>query len=561
MPRKRIVPDFMRNNPDDTFVFLMPLDLQLNQENYGNSSFNVLTKNLTTDEEFIAQMTPEIFFTHFQFFVFYENGSSVKTNSLKEGSFNISTSFQNLNRDTVLSDIISDENIEKLFGYKTKYLDAVKKMGCYIFPVDTNVKVVVPYYAIAIFYYFRSSEFREAVLNCKLDMLYTASDCDPKKASLLISRYMPKGEAPFIHRFVCQEYARGAFENMGKYLHAYCRRQKDLFPNKEIETVPINASFPFFGDFTIYTKYRSFWNDKEYIYFVGEIIDDNIPMACEALKILVEQNKNITKIDSIEKLQKLEREVPQETTEILKVKAATKRYTHKKSISKRKRHYRSLDKVKLSEGIVQTEEVVQLFKIYENLISGIPLDNSLIESSLLGDIKIRRLKASTEYEQQLQKQSESEYTDNFEEFKQYAAYLQNEPQVKNFMLFDIQKIHKQEDVNGHIIPKTAVARKDRQYITATFEFNKHFFGLLELQNAKTKSLGTWVIVSKSPVGQKTFHHFLDLYISQDKCIQDIKKMYPSTATVRFYIKNHTRTENLSEDDIKKWVFGVLGKTL
>ncbi len=41
-----IIPEFMSNNPNDTFKFLLPLRLKLDFENYGNSHFEVIVKNI-----------------------------------------------------------------------------------------------------------------------------------------------------------------------------------------------------------------------------------------------------------------------------------------------------------------------------------------------------------------------------------------------------------------------------------------------------------------------------------------------------------------------------------
>ncbi len=50
---KSIIPEFMTKNKDDTFMFLMPLRLKIDYENYGNSRYKVAVKNLTKKEFFI----------------------------------------------------------------------------------------------------------------------------------------------------------------------------------------------------------------------------------------------------------------------------------------------------------------------------------------------------------------------------------------------------------------------------------------------------------------------------------------------------------------------------
>ena len=49
--RKSIIPEFMKNNPDDTFEFLFPLKIALDEDKYGNSHYEVVVKNITKNEK------------------------------------------------------------------------------------------------------------------------------------------------------------------------------------------------------------------------------------------------------------------------------------------------------------------------------------------------------------------------------------------------------------------------------------------------------------------------------------------------------------------------------
>ncbi len=42
-----IIPEFMTKNKDDTFMFLMPIRLKIDYEDYGNSMFKAAVKNIT----------------------------------------------------------------------------------------------------------------------------------------------------------------------------------------------------------------------------------------------------------------------------------------------------------------------------------------------------------------------------------------------------------------------------------------------------------------------------------------------------------------------------------
>ncbi len=43
---KNIIPEFMKNNPDDIFKLLLPLKLKLDFENYANNKFEVIVKKV-----------------------------------------------------------------------------------------------------------------------------------------------------------------------------------------------------------------------------------------------------------------------------------------------------------------------------------------------------------------------------------------------------------------------------------------------------------------------------------------------------------------------------------
>lgn len=60
---KRIVPDFMKDNPEDSFMFMMPLSIKPDlNEDIGNSYFRVAVKNITKNEHFTTLLAPEVFF-------------------------------------------------------------------------------------------------------------------------------------------------------------------------------------------------------------------------------------------------------------------------------------------------------------------------------------------------------------------------------------------------------------------------------------------------------------------------------------------------------------------
>jgi hypothetical protein len=72
--KKSIIPEFMAQNPNDTFKLLLPLKLILDEDKFGNSHFDIIIKNMTKNELFSYKLSPELLFTHFPIERSFANG-------------------------------------------------------------------------------------------------------------------------------------------------------------------------------------------------------------------------------------------------------------------------------------------------------------------------------------------------------------------------------------------------------------------------------------------------------------------------------------------------------
>ncbi|WP_456322177.1 hypothetical protein [Hydrogenimonas sp.] len=116
----------------------------------------------------------------------------------------------------------------------------------------------------------------------------------------------------------------------------------------------------------------------------------------------------------------------------------------------------------------------------------------------------------------------TEYTHNFDEFRQYVEYMQTQEIIKNLQVQSIQKMETvKTGENEKPNPKCIMKGRKRQYITATFEYKNTYVGLLELEN--NASTSTWVISSKNAFGVEIFDTFLNYYVEDDMTINDMKK--------------------------------------
>lgn len=561
---KSIIPEFMIKNPDDIFMFLMPLRLKLDYEDYGNSHFSVAVKNLTKNEFFITELSPELFFTKFRFHQPYKRGKQYKQINkilkLSKKKFRINTQLPKARYDTTLEKYMQDENdreIVQLLGWKRDNLEIAKKISCCVIE-EENYNVVIPHYAIAIYYYYRTTVMREATLRCKLEDLYIATHNDGDDASIIIPKYVAQAEAPFICRFATQEEARKRFEAIGAFIPAYVKYIEQKIGTAP-QDIPIKAKFPLEDTFFIEAKVHEFTYKGKKSFFVHEFVNDNSEISFKRLQVLREHKQSSINIDRLENLPVVSKEIPQTTTEVLKAESANKRKQHLTTRTRR-RGCDSLSGVDISEDTVTIEGIEKLFKLYKEEMSHEVTDQSLTESSKSAEKRIRKTRISNEYERK--QQEKKEYTHNFDEFHQYINYLKQQSDINNFTVSSNQNMEQVIDIyTDREHHKCNIEGRQRQYITATFQYKKIYVGLLELENKPGTATSTWVISSVNPVNQSVFDKFLSHFVDEDKKINDMKEEYKNNMQMQFSTKNHERSESLSEEDLMKWMVGVLGKLI
>jgi hypothetical protein len=355
------------------------------------------------------------------------------------------------------------------------------------------------------------------------------------------------------------EEASKKFEDMGKYINTYVdyvtRKSSKAPPD-----MPIKAKFPIDGHFRLQARVHKISNGStKDIFYVHEIVDDNSSIGFEKLQILLESNISSIDLDKLENFPTVSKEIPGITTEVLKTEGASKKKLHATHRTKRK-SCSSLKNVEITEDSISGEDIARLLKIYKENMQDEVVDQSLTESSKSIEKKIRKTRVSSEYEKK--EQEKKEYTHNFDEFQQYMTFLRTRDEIKNLSINNNQEMRRIIDpVSDRLHPKCSISGRLRQYISATFEYNGIYVGLLELENPPGKAASTWVISSREPVNTDIFNHFLLLYVEHDKAINQIKRMYRGANVIKFATKNHERANELSNEDLIRWIVGILGKLL
>lgn len=562
--RKSIIPEFMKNNPDDTFQFLFPLKIVLDEDKYGNSHYEVVVKNITKNEVFKYPVSPELLFTHYQFLEYYQNGKKVDRNKkefLDEKSFIINTKFINQFNEKKLNEILDDNTIQSLLGVSNKFSD-VKYINCYLVE-QKDIKIIIPQFAIGIYYYFRFSELREAVFDSTLQDLYIICDDNPKDAKIVLPKYRTDEDAAFIHRYVCQKSPKKEFDNVSSYIHNYLKYMQEKNLDEDIYKMHLKFNFPTKEQFKIDTRSSMIKNKvtNEIYYFIYEIINDYSSIGFEKLTKYIQKNKITLNIDDIDNLPVIEREVPDETTEILQIAHADKKYTQTSNQKNRKKSCGSLKDIQVDESTSSLGLIENLLKIYKNQESDEKIDQSLTQSSSKGKSNIRRVVISTEFIKYTSSNPLNEI-DNFVVFRQYIRYLGQRKEIKNLFISDEKELQQfildVEDGKKQVNPKCKINKRARKYITVTFKYDNYFVGLLELENTPKNANSTWLIISNRQVKDSDFNYFINLYFKDDKNIPDIIESHSKT-NPKFTKKNHERNVNLEDKQLGMWYAGLLRK--
>lgn len=130
MAKKRsIIPEFMKDNPNDTFQFLLPLRIALDEESFGNSYYEVVVKNMSKNQIFTYRVSPELLFTHYPLCKSFKNGEKTEkylNKDIVDKNFKINTKFINKNNEKKLKDILEQESIGTLLGWNYKLLKDAK---------------------------------------------------------------------------------------------------------------------------------------------------------------------------------------------------------------------------------------------------------------------------------------------------------------------------------------------------------------------------------------------------------------------------------------------------
>ena len=329
----------------------------------------------------------------------------------------------------------------------------------------------------------------------------------------------------------------------------------------EIYKIYLKFNFPTKEKFQINTRSSLVTNKEtnEEYYFIHEITNDYSDIGFDKFTKIIEKNKVILNLGDIENLSKVEKDIPNETSEVLKITHASKRNTQTYHQKDRKESCGSLNEIPIDEESSTRDIINDLLKIFKEQQTDDITDQSLTESSSKGNKTIRKVVISSEFVKESTSKPLTEI-DNFVVFNQYINFLQQREDIKCFHLNEKKDLPQftLEDDETKINPKCKIKKRPRQYLTATFKYENSYVGLLELENNTYSACSTWVVISSSQIQNSDFDFFINLYFKEDIGIDNILKRYSQT-NLKFTKKNHERNENLNEIQLGKWYVGLLIK--
>lgn len=574
---KELIPDFMMDSPDDSFMFLMPTGFKPDLvEDIGNSSLNVIVKNLTKKAVFKTQITPELFYTKFKLHQAYRNGKMDRTYKylhwrtrekfIAEASYPVNS---NINErklyDAPLKSVLPEKFIGQLLGWNKEFIKEASETSCYFIP--GNLNIIIPHYAIACYYYFRSSLLREAVLRCNIEDLYYQCECG-RDASIVIPKYVKEEIAPFIHRFVCQPDASSAFESMGKYLFAYMDRHKNDKNEELQEHLPLKAKFPVKSQFKIWTRHTFFYDEesRKHFIYIHEITNDDSDIGFDKLTTYYPGSNVIPdEKQSLEDISAIPLKDPLETTSRLNAISGSKRYIHNTMTFKHNKSCKSLENVERLTAKLNATEMLQKLYIVDEISTDETVDQSATASHEGEDELVRKCRISALGEELIRKSRE--HTENFLVFRQYIEYMEKQLDIVDLCVCDALQVPTVMGTDNKPKQKCFIKGRERKYITVTFTYKGKYFGLLELENISASS--TWVVTSNQPLKNDIFSDLLKLHVDNDESVNKIKEAYDKNDLINFRKKNHKflkkiddetkARDDLSDSEIFGWLVGILGR--
>ena len=558
--QKRTVPEFMGNEKSKNSAYKISavLGIKYNEENKLAHTFVVQTFN-TTNGKYIGreELAPELIRHRFKLGKIYKNGQYIgEDKSQKEDYFVIDTNNQIQEK---ISHVLSEEEILKILDNNSFNKIFFGANFCYKFETEDAV-LIVPSYAVALYYHIRSSSMKEAYFKGNPDGLYDkvlSNLKDKNDALLVLNSKAALFDGPFIYRILTDEQiARVAFTDFFSYLSgAY---SKGKLTGKKSDIYAVSAKFPTREQIRIKARYVELkpadGNQKRRL-FVNEILNDSSSLDFEKLTVVKGVKKN-----------------PDDNPKgnQITIKGRNSKRTLEKTVNKTPSSLYSTNVIRDKEDEVnmtlQNKEVVYAGFVEQDnkrnrVNEGSSGDTSLgfSSGSGSGDEKVRQ--ASLEGKGENQKEPIVK-PPNFDIFRECIEFLDASGVVNDIELDESYRtVPPRYNKDDSLADICSICGRLKQYITASFVFNDINVVLVEVE-AEKADFATWVLFSAGNIDQSHIDSLLLERYANGAKIEDLQNVHAKRIDIKFSTKKHPFGDdngNITDEDIERWAARLLSK--
>lgn len=253
------IPEFMLTEKGQygSFRFNTILGIKLNHENPGNHTFVVQLQNVKNNFPFIEEISPELLRLRYKMGKTYKKGKLVKSDVQdKKLAFVMDTSYGK--EQEPIFKVLSKNNIQHIVGAHLKNGFTFGGNFCYAHETE-EAQIVIPSYAVLLYYYLRSSSMIKAVFKGNYHLMYDETNsqlADKNDAHLILNPGYGYLDGPFIYRFATSNIAGKGFVDIFRYISnkvaknetgskdATDKKDENDKKNENKIDVPIKALFP-----------------------------------------------------------------------------------------------------------------------------------------------------------------------------------------------------------------------------------------------------------------------------------------------------------------------------
>lgn len=429
--------------------------------------------------------------------------------------------------------IITDAKMEEYF----------LKQNCYYIQY-TEYDLIVPHYAIANHFHFRSSALKDAILNNTFSYLYFSNSykrIDENRVQLHIKSKANQSDLKTICNFLENKFSFETF----KY---YLRQRAKLL--KKQEFVEIEALFPYQSTFNIKTLSKQInITGKPKILVLG-IYQDDYEYSFNQINYYVDKSIDINGIDI--EMPKFSKEKPSFNTGKIVNRAPSSKYITQKRVFV-ETDFKDSDEIALNPiftGENTNKSIIP--KDVNKSVSG-----SFEGAANGGDENLQPTKSSIASQGGDKTKSE---LFNIEDFKILFNSLKNHKNVSNeYISQSIELVPKENDKGKRPAKYYTEQAALRKYIYGSFRFKGVNIGFLELEHSKSwTNISTWFFIfknKKNNIDIDFVNNMVADYLTTNITLKDIENSL-KLKNIIFFGKTHP-SDIMKEKEVFDWIKRLL----